>query len=177
LDGAEDRVNDTRKGEVIDRLLPVVAGSLGLLSISLPWVAIAGFGIPPLYLPTSDFTRFFIRPGMTDTVRAEFSVDAVASLAAILILLVVGSIVNFFRPGGGVLILIAWLGFVVWFYAFIPDFPPGVPIGYGAGFYLAVVASIVSLSRYALKPFLRPTVPLAYPGVPVGWHQNPPPPP
>ena len=157
-------------------MLGIVSGSLGLLSIFLPWVAIPGFGIN--LIQVLDLTNELGRLGFApDPVQVgEFSVTAVALLAACLILLVVGSVVSFVRRGGGVLILIAWIGFVVGFYVFLPAIVRLI-VGFGAGFYLAVVASIISLSRYALKPFLRPALPPAYPGVPVAWYQYPPPPP
>ena len=165
----------SRGGAIVDRIVGIIAGSFGLVSIFLPWVAIPGFGIN--LIQVLDLTNLLRQYGFDPTVQVgEVSVTAVALLTACLVLLILGSIISFFRPVGGIFILLSWLGFAIGFYVMVPQLARLI-VGFGAGFFLAVTASIVSLARYALRPYLvgRPyATPTAQP---MGQFLNPPPPP
>ena len=164
-------------GSLVDRTVGIIAGSFGLISIFLPWVAIPGFGIN--LIQVLDLTNLLRQYGLAPTVQVgDVSITAVALLTACLILLVLGSIISFFRPSGGILILLSWIGFAVGFYVMVPQIARLV-VGFGAGFFLAVTASIISLARYALRPFLlrRPQAqPMAPPFGQFVEYPPPPPP-
>lgn len=170
-------------GPLVDRVLGIVAGALGILAVFLPWVT-----VPPLsfnLLQLLDLTNLLSNLGISGSQQL---VAATALLALCLILLVVGSLISFFRRGGGIVILVAWLLFLVGFYAFLPS-ELRVFLSFGAGFYAALIAGIVALSRYgrksAQRPMEVPTQPLFTPEVPraaspegqVEESEVPPPPP
>jgi len=143
--------------------------------VFLPWVAVPGYGINMIQV--LDITNELRRLGLEPTIQiGEYTITAVVFLAACLVLLVLGSIASFLRPWGGVLVLLSWLMFAVGFYLFLPSIAR-ILVGFGVGFYLAVVSSVISLARYALRPRSEQhTWQQAQPAVGASWQQYPPPP-
>ena len=138
----------------LDRTFGIVFGTLGIVSIVLPWVTVPGFDVNLLQDPSPDqFVRFCIRPGQSSG-ECSVSMTPVVPSLAVLAVLVFGCIVTFLRGWAGAIILFACLIFVIGFSLYPPSFTR-IPVGLGAGFFLAVASGILSLSRYAIPHLLR----------------------
>jgi len=161
-----------------DRALGISAGTLGLVSVFMPWIAIPGFGIN--ILQVMDLTNELDRFGYSPTVEiGQMSMTALVAIGVVILLLILGSVVSFFHRAGGALILTSWVMFAAGFYFFMPSIVR-LFIGFGLGFFLAVIASIISLTRYAIVPYMQKRGQAQnahYAAAPPGQFPNPPYPP
>lgn len=143
-------------GKTLARILGMVGGTLGLVSVFLPWLsALRG-------LVTLNLIQMFNLPAaMRDQPVAQvagYEVTGTIMLVAVLALVIVGSLFAFRTSRGGALLVLGSLLFAVGFSLYLPV---GFLIELGLGFYLALVAGIVTLVGGPLEHILGSKRPVA----------------